>query len=148
MPEGWVAPSEGGESGGDEPVNPDPEQPETGVADGTSIAKAYTFTSYSTYKDFGYPVMCLSGAENGATFNFESNNSNGFPTGMHKFNDGAWYTALCEYKINGEAQAVDFVNSTIWVEGNNTNGFTVEYIYIVTEDGNGIYYKYDGKFFM
>ena len=27
MPEGWVAPSEGGESGGDEPVNPDPEQP-------------------------------------------------------------------------------------------------------------------------
>ena len=150
MPEGWVAPSEGG----DEPVNPDPEQPEqpeqpeTGVADGTSIAKAYTFTSSSTYMDFGYPVMCLAGAENGATFNFESNSQIGFPTGMHKFNDGAWYPALCEYKINGEAQAVDFVNSVIWVEGDKVNGYTVEYIYIVTEDGNGIYYKYDGKFFM
>ena len=153
MPEGWVAPSAGGDSGeggegGEEPVDPDPEQPEPGVADGTSIATAYTFTSYSTYKDFGYPVMCLSGAENGATFNFESNSQIGFPTGMHKFNDGAWYTALCEYKINGEAQAVDFVNSVIWVEGDNVNGYTVEYIYIVTEGGNGIYYKYDGKFFM
>ena len=152
MPTGWVAPSEGGESGGesggDEPVNPEPDEPEPGVADGTSIAKAYTFTTYSTYKDGGYPVMCLAGAENGATFNFESNSMNGFPAGMHKFNDGAWYPALCEYKINGEAQAVDFVNSIIWVEGDNTNGYTVEYIYIVTEDGNGIYYKYDGKFYM
>ena len=142
MPTGWVAPSDGG----DQPDQPD--QPETGVADGTSIAKAYTFKSYSTYEDSGYPVMCLSGAENGATFNFESNSQNGFPTGMHYFNDGAWYPALCEYKINGEAQAVDFVNSIIWVDGNNVNGYTVEYIYIVTEGGNGIYYKYDGKFFM
>ena len=152
MPHGWVAPAVGGEEPGpDQPGGEEPEPDQPGgdvVADGLSIATAYTFTTYSTYQDFGYPVMCLSGAENGATFNFESNSQVGFPTGMHKFNDGAWYPALCEYKINGEAQAVDFVNSVIWVEGDNINGYTVEYIYIVTDGGNGIYYKYDGKFFM
>ena len=109
VPEGWVAPSEGSDEPEPEP-DPDPDQPV--VADGTSIATAYTFTTYSTYKDFGYPVMCLSGAENGASFNFESNSQNGFPTGLHKFNDGAWYPALCEYSINGEAQSVDFVNKS------------------------------------
>ena len=149
MPEGWVAPSEGG----DEPVNPDPEQPEqpeqpeTGVADGTSIAKAYTFTTYSTYQDFGYPVMCFSGAENGATFNFESNSQTKYPTGFQYFSSGAWYTTLCEYSINGVAQSVNVDKSITWLEGDNTNGYTVEYIYIVTSDGNGIYYKYNGKFF-
>ena len=146
MPEGWVAPSEGSDEPEPEPEpEPDPDQPV--VADGTSIATAYTFTTYSTYQDFGYPVMCFSGAENGATFNFESNSQTKYPTGFQYFSSGAWYTTLCEYSINGVAQSVDVNKSITWLEGDNTNGYTVEYIYIVTTDGNGIYYKYDGKFF-
>jgi hypothetical protein len=148
MPDGWVAPSEGGDEPDPEPEpEPDPDQPDDVVADGTSIDTAYTFTTYSTYKDAGYPVMCLSGAENGATFNLESNSSSKYPTGFQYFNSGAWYTAVCEYSINGVVQNVDVSKSVTWLEGDNTNGFTVEYIYIVTSDGDGIYYKYDGKFF-
>ena len=129
-------------------ANPEPEQPGGDVvADGTSIDTAYTFTTYYTYKDFGYPVMCLSGAENGATFNFESDSPTKYPTGFQYFSSGAWYTDLCEYYINGVRQSVDYKKSITWLEGDNTNGYTVEYIYIVTTDGNGIYYKYDGKFF-
>lgn len=91
--------------------------------------------------------MCLSGAENGATFNLESNSTTKYPTGFQYFNSGAWYTAVCEYSINGVVQDVDVAKSVTWLEGDNTNGFTVEYIYIVTSGGDGIYYKYDGKFF-
>lgn len=136
--EGLVAPE------ATEPEPEDPENPgEGGVADGLTIETAYTFTTYSTYKDGGYPVMCLSGAENGAEFNFESNGTTKYPTGLVAFNGGAWYTGLCEYKINGVAQTVDFEKSMTYLVEEN-GGFTVEYIYIVTSDGNGLYYKYDG----
>ncbi len=116
---------------------------EQGVADGLTIETAYTFTTYSTYKDGGYPVMCLSGAENGAEFNLESNGTTKYPTGLQQLNSGAWYTDLCQYKINGATQGVDLEKSTTYLVEEN-GGFTVEYIHIVTTDGNGLYYKYDG----
>ena len=145
MPTGWVAPSEGGESGGDEPVNPEPE-PEPGVADGKSIATAYTFTTYSTSKPSGYPVMTFSGAENGATFTLESNKSSGYPTGLQKLNSGAWFTGNCAYTIGDETKQVNFDVSASYILGNSDDGFTLEYLYIVDYDGNAIYYKYDGTF--
>lgn len=138
MPKDWVAPADG--------EGVDPDQPS---GDGLSIETAYTFKTYSTYRDsFGCPVMCLLGAENGAVFNIGSCVMTKFPTDFQYLNYGLWYTELCEYSINGVDQEVDFAKSCTWLEGNNVRGFTVKYIYIVTTDGNGIYYKYDGKMFL
>ena len=68
MPEGWVAPSEGG----DEPVNPDPEQPGQGGGNELgSESNPYTFASVAVNGFF----LNFEGAENGASLQLDRHSS-------------------------------------------------------------------------
>ena len=67
MPDGWVAPAEGGESGGDEPENPG----DGGSNELGSETNPYTFTSVASNNFF----LNFEGAENGASLQLDRQNS-------------------------------------------------------------------------
>ena len=115
-------------------------------APGQSIDNAFTFTNYSTYMNHGFPVMCLSGAENNAEFKLESGDQYGYPVGPWSLQSKEWNAVYytCEYTIDGVEQELNLENSYTWLEGDNYNGFKVKYIYLETKDGKGLYYKYNG----
>ena len=127
----------------------------TGGADGKTRETAYKFTTYTRKTDSGYPVMCLSGSEDNAVFEFESNGQTSYPQGLVKFNVGSWYTNWIVYHVNGEI-VHDTVGSTrasnINVDKSYTyltkegNVYTVEYIMIVLNSGETIWYTFDGTF--
>ena len=137
--------------GGDEPVQP--ENPSN--ADGKTLETAYTFTTYTKQDDWGYPVMCLSGSEDNAVFEFESNNQSGYPTGLNAFNSGGWYTNWLKYEVNGtlihctygpnQPSAINWSESYTWLERGGS-GYTVEYIKIVLNNSDNVWYKFDGSF--
>ena len=137
--------------GGDEPVQP--ENPSN--ADGKTLETAYTFTTYTKQDDWGYPVMCLSGSEDNAVFEFESNSQSGYPTGLNAFNSGQWYTNWLKYEVNGtlihctygsnQPSAIDLSKSYTWLERGGS-GYTVEYIMIVLNNGDTVWYKFNGSF--
>jgi hypothetical protein len=137
--------------GGDEPVQP--ENPSN--ADGKTLETAYTFTTYTKVYDMGFPVMCLSGSEDNAVFEFESNNDSNYPTGQQKFNSGAWYPNWLKYEVNGtlihstygpeQPSAINLEKSYTWLERGGS-GYTVEYIMIVLDNGDTVWYKFNGSF--
>ena len=137
--------------GGDEPVQP--ENPSN--ADGKTLETAYTFTTYTKQDDWGYPVMCLSGSEDNAVFEFESNSQSGYPTGLQAFNSGNWYPNWLKYEVNGtvihstvgseQPSAINLAKSYTWLEKDGS-GYTVEYIMIVLDNGDTVWYKFNGSF--
>lgn len=119
---------------------------DTLVEDGLTIETAYTFATYELDKYYGNNLICFSGADNGASLTLLSGDNFGYPIDVQIFDSSKWnWGERCEYSINGEKQEVDLEKSCTCLKGDNYNGYTVEYIYVVTTDGNGIYYKYDGK---
>jgi hypothetical protein len=95
--------------------------------------------------DYGFSVMCLSGAENNAEFKLGSNVQFGYPVGPFSLQSAKWDAyRLCEYTIDGVEQELNLEKSYTWLEGDNSNGFKVKYIYLETKDGKGLYYKYNG----
>ena len=127
----------------------------TGGADGKTLETAYKFTTYTKQTDFGYPVMCLSGSEDGAIFEFESNGQTTYPTGLQAFNSGGWYTNWIKYQVGDtlihstygpeQPSSIDVTKSYTYLTRTG-NVYTVEYIKIVLNSGEEIWYTFDGTF--
>ena len=127
----------------------------TGGADGKTLETAYKFTTYTKKIDFGYPVMCLSGSEDNAVFEFESNGSGSYPQGLLKFTHSSWYNNWIVYHVNGEivhdtvgdtrVSSIDLDKSYTYLTKSG-NEYTVEYIKIVLYSGEEIWYTFDGTF--
>ena len=127
----------------------------TGGADGKTLETAYKFTTYTKQTDMGYAVMCLSGSEDGAIFEFESNGTSTYPTGLQAFNSGAWYPGWIKYQVGDtlihstygpeQPSNIDVTKSYTYLTKSG-NVYTVEYIKIVLNSGEEIWYTFDGTF--
>ena len=123
--------------------------------DGKTLETAYKFTTYTKGSDMGYPVMCLSGSEDGAIFEFESNGTGAYPTGLQTFNSGGWYTNWIKYQVGDtlihstygaeQPSNIDVTKSYTYLTKSG-NVYTVEYIKIVLNSGEEIWYTFDGTF--
>ena len=127
MPEGWVAPGEGGS--GDEGGS--------GGALGT-VDNPYTFTT-CTISGTQYPILTFSGAEDGATLTLESNTSYGLPTGVVKLGNNGWWSSGHSYSL-GE---IDPGYSYSSIDQNGDGSYTINYI-MIKSGSNTIYYHYSG----
>ena len=99
--------------------------------------------------------MCLSGSEDNAVFEFESNGSGSYPQGLLKFTHSSWYNNWIVYHVNGEivhdtvgdtrVSSIDLDKSYTYLTKSG-NEYTVEYIKIVLYSGEEIWYTFDGTF--
>ena len=149
MPEGWDAPSEGGESGGDEPVNPDPDQPgQGGDNELGSESNPYTFTSVASNGFF----LNFEGAENGASLQLDRQNSDvnqmsnlGGPFALN-------YTAIIYagsgniYNVNGTVYSYAQFAPYSTLEVTKADGnWTCKLKMSVDEGATFTYYTYTGQ---
>ncbi|MEE0863506.1 MAG: hypothetical protein U0L61_00030 [Alistipes sp.] len=137
MPDGWVAPAEGGESGGDEPENPGDGGNTGGEPDGT-VNNPYTFTTCDVFVAM-FPRITFKGAEDGAELTLESNTSYGLPTGVVTLGNNGWWPSGHSYSLGD----IDPGYSYSSIDQNADGSYTVNYIMI--KSGNKtIFYHYSG----
>ena len=135
MPDEWVAPAEGGESGGDEQENPG--EGGDGEPDGT-VNNPYTFTTCDVFVAM-FPRITFKGAEDGAELTLESNTSYGLPTGVVTLGNNGWWPSGHSYSLGD----IDPGYSYSSIDQNADGSYTVNYIMI--KSGNKtIFYHYSG----
>ena len=148
MPDGWVAPSAGGE----EPENPgegggeEPDQPSGDVtAELGTEANPYTFNGYAS----GYQGYWLdfSDSEDGAWLRMSCNSTDRATIeGTKLFNAGCWYSSEITYVVDGSTYGIggglNYSSSQSTITNNNDGTYTCVFKVVYT-DGTR-YYKYVG----
>lgn len=144
MPEDWVAPSEGGESGGGEPVNPDPE-PDNELG---SELNPYTFTSVASNGFF----LNFEGAENGASLQLDRQNSDVNQMSNYGGPFALNYTAIIYagsgniYNVNGTVYSYAQFAPYSTLEVTKADGnWTCKLKMSVDEGATYTYYTYTGQ---